>query len=155
MMYGTNFTTKWNNIITGNSLEEKEASALKMKRFWIEELEPYNWATVAKALEHMKHEVPYAPTVPEFCNLCRQFRVHPEAPKLEHQAASPEEVLQTLDKIKIHQNRERTDDDNISWAKWIVRQYAIKKYPSQSGYEIAVKALNNKGISLTEVLQGA
>jgi len=91
--YGSQFISKWTGIDIG-----------MVKGEWADGLEQFKVETIIKALDYVRENNEFPPSLPEFIKICKEFKTRPgdDVVKLTHvhSPVSPEKAKENLDRIK-------------------------------------------------------
>lgn len=91
--YGSQFLSKWAGIDID-----------MVKSEWADGLEQFTVETVGKALDYVRENCEFPPSLPEFIKICKEFKPRPEEKvlKLEHHhmPISKEKAQENLARIK-------------------------------------------------------
>jgi hypothetical protein len=67
VMYGSKWSAMWADVPMADVIDA-----------WQEDLNGVNAEQVKRALDYLKANNPFPPTLPQFLSICRQFRVAPQ-----------------------------------------------------------------------------
>lgn len=91
--YGSQFISKW----TGCDID-------LVKNEWADGLKSFNQETILKALNYVRENNEFPPSLPEFIKICKEFSPRPQDQHLKlehhHMPISPEKAKENLAKIK-------------------------------------------------------
>jgi hypothetical protein len=91
--YGSQFISKW----TGIDID-------MVKSEWADGLEQFKVETISKALDYVRENNEFPPSLPEFVKICKEFKPRPEDENLRlthvHQPISEEKAKENLAKMK-------------------------------------------------------
>lgn len=91
--YGSQFLSKWAGIDID-----------MVKSEWADGLEQFKVETIKRALDYVRDNNEFPPSLPEFIKICREFKLRPEdsVERLEHKFSpiSPEKARENLERMK-------------------------------------------------------